>query len=65
MENKFSVENPTKLMEIESYLANNAYLSGEPLPSQEDARVLDLLKEVPDRSKYPNLFSWWWNLSPF
>ena len=43
MENKFSVENPTKLMEIESFLANNAYLSGEALPSQEDARVLDLL----------------------
>lgn len=23
------------------------------------------MTETPDRSKYPNLFAWWWNLSPF
>ena len=65
MTTEFSVENPTKIMEIESYLSNNAYLSGQPLPGAEDARVLGLLNETPDRSKYPNLFAWWWNLSPF
>lgn len=62
---EFSVENPTKMMEIESFLGNNAYLSGKPLPGAEDARVLGLLNETPDRSNYPNLFSWWWNLSSF
>lgn len=65
MTTEFSVENPTKLMEIESFLANNAYLSGEALPGKQDADILNQLSEVPERSKYPNLFSWWWNLSPF
>ena len=65
MTTEFSVENPTKLMEIESFLANNAYLSGEALPGKQDADILNQLNEVPERSKYPNLFSWWWNLSPF
>ena len=62
---EFSIENPTKIMEIESFLANNAYLSGEALPNQEDSRILGLLKDIPERSKYPNLFSWWWNLCSF
>ena len=62
---EFSVENPTKIMEIESFLANNAYLSGQPLPGAEDAKVLGLITETPDRTKYPNLFAWWWNLCPF
>lgn len=65
MTTEFSVENPTKIMEIESFLATNAYLSGQSLPGSEDARILGLLTEAPDRSKYPNFFSWWWNLSPF
>ena len=65
MSSHFSTENATKLMEIESFLANNIYLSGEALPSQEDARILESIKEAPDRSKYPNLFAWWWNLCLF
>ena len=52
-------------MEIESFLANNVYLSGDSLPNQEDARVLESIKEAPDRSKYPNFFAWWWNLCLF
>ena len=65
MSTEFSVENPTKIMEIESFLANNGYLSGQSLPGAEDARFLGLINETTDRTKYPNLFSWWWNLSPF
>lgn len=65
MSSHFSTENATKLMEIESHLANNLYLSGEALPNQEDARILESLKEGPDRAKYPNLFAWWWNLCLF
>lgn len=65
MVSEFSVENPTKVMEVESFLANNAYLSGDSLPGAEDARILDLLQEVPDRVTYPNLFAWWWTLSAF
>ena len=65
MSSHFSTENATKLMEIESFLANNIYLSGEALPNQEDARILDSIKDAPDRAKYPNLFAWWWNLCLF
>lgn len=65
MVSEFSVENPTKVMEVESFLSNNAYLSGDALPGLEDARILDLLQEVPDRTTYPNLFAWWWTLSAF
>ena len=65
MSSHFSTENGTKLMEIESFLANNIYLSGEALPNQEDAKILEAIKETPDRSKYPNLFAWWWNLCLF
>ena len=61
----FGVDSATKLLEIDTFLANNAYLSGQPLPGSEDARILGLITEAPDRSKYANLFSWWWNLSPF
>ncbi len=62
---EFSLENPTKMMEVESFLANNAYLSGEPLPGPKDAKILSQLSEAPDRAKYPNLFCYWWNLSFF
>ncbi len=62
---EFGVDNATKLLEIDNFLNNNAYLSGKSLPGTDDARVLGLLEEAPDRTKYPNLFSWWWNLSPF
>lgn len=65
MSTHFSTENPTKLMELESYLANNLYLSGEALPNQEDSRIVESLKDAPDRSKYPNLFAYWWNLCLF
>ena len=65
MSSQFSTENPTKLMEIESFLANNLYLSGEALPNQEDSKILGSLSDTPDRIKYPNLFAWWWNLCLF
>ena len=32
MTTEFSVENPTKLIEVKNFLANNAYLFGEALP---------------------------------
>ena len=57
--------NPTKLLEKESFLSNHAYLSGQALPNEEDARVLSLIIETPDRQKYPNLFYWWWSMVPF
>lgn len=65
MASQFSTENPTKLIELESHLANNHYVSGENLPNQEDARVLGEIKDTPDKAKYPNLFAWWWNLCLF
>mmetsp|Transcript_87241 Transcript_87241/g.121049 ORF Transcript_87241/g.121049 Transcript_87241/m.121049 type:complete len:218 (+) Transcript_87241:65-718(+) len=63
---KFSIENDTKLSEIETHLANNAYLSAGPLPDAEDAKVaLALIKndpEVPSKEKYPNLYFWYANI---
>lgn len=42
----FSTENETKLLEIENFLTNNAYLSGGPLPNQEDSSVFLSLKST-------------------
>ena len=61
----FNVDNEAGLQALETHLSTNAYLSGSNLPNQEDSRVLGLLKDAPNRSTYPNLFSWWWNLVPF
>ena len=65
MSSNFSTETPAKLAELEAYLAGNIYVSGESLPNQEDSRILESLKDVPDRSKYPNIFAYWWNLCLF
>jgi elongation factor 1-beta len=46
-------------------LTKHAYLSGQSVPGCADAEVLEKQTEIPDRKKYPNFFSWWWNLSQF
>jgi len=65
---KFSVENDTKLLEIENYLANNQYLSGADKPDGEDGEIFRALHarkpEQPNWEKYPNTFAWfgWLNM---
>lgn len=61
----FTVESETGLLEVENFLASNAYLSGGPLPGKQDAEILTKLKTAPSDQKYPNLFSWWFVLSMF
>ena len=58
-------QNASNRLEKESYLTNYKYLSGEQLPGEEDAKYLPMVEEPIDRSKYPNLFYWWWSLYPF
>ena len=60
---KFSTETEEKLAEIETFLSKNKNLSGESTPNQEDASVLDSLKDTPDKSKFPHLHAWYENLS--
>ena len=56
---------PANRLEKETYLTNYKYLSGEQLPGEEDAKFLAMVDEPPDRTRYPNLFYWWWSLYPF
>jgi len=65
MESQFSCESETKTLEIESFLSNNAYLSGGPLPGAQDSQVFFSLKAAPEQSKYPNFFYWFATLSNF
>jgi len=65
MEGQFSTETETKTLEIESFLTNNAYLSGGPLPGAQDSQIFLSLKAAPDQSKYPNFFYWYSALSMF
>ena len=59
---KFSTENETKLAEIETHLANNAYLSGGALPDAHDAEILLALgTNAPNKDKYPNFYYWYVN----
>jgi elongation factor 1-beta len=63
---KFSIENETKLAEIETHLANNTYLSGGALPDAHDAEILLALgNSAPNKDKYPNLYFWWINNKMF
>jgi elongation factor 1-beta len=65
MEGQFSAESETKTLEIESFLSNNAYLSGGPLPGAQDSSVFFSLKAAPEAAKYPNFFHWYATLSMF
>jgi len=59
---KFSIENETKLSEIETHLANNNYLSGGATPDANDAQILLALgQNPPNKEKYPNLYFWYVN----
>ena len=52
----FSVGNETKIIEIEHFLNNNAYLSENLVPGAADAQILEEIEEngmVPDPDKYP------------
>ena len=42
----FSVENETKIIEIENFLKHNSYLSGNLYPGENDARVMDELEKA-------------------
>jgi len=53
----FSVENETKIIEIENFLKHNSYLSGNLYPGENDARVMDELEKnsiTPSHEKYPS-----------
>ena len=62
---EYSLENETKMMEVETFLDTHMYLSGKGNPDEVDAKIVALLKEAPDRKKYPNLFAYWWNNTLF
>lgn len=61
----FHAQHAGNLQELETYLAQHAYLSGKNLPGKEDAEGLKHIKDVPDLHKTPNTFAWWWNLIAF
>ena len=64
----FSVENETKIIEIENFLKHNSYQSGNLYPGENDARVMDELEKnaiIPDQEKYVSQYSWWWSLVCF
>lgn len=65
MAHTFSLENETKVNEIEQFLTTHAYLSGKSNPGEEDAQILHSLKDAPDRLKHPNFFAYWWGLTLF
>ena len=61
---KFSIDNETKLAEIETHLANNQYLSGGANPDANDAQILLALnQQPPNKEKYPNFYFWFANCS--
>lgn len=65
---EFSVENETKILEIENFLTNNSYLCGGSLPGREDALILEkvnLLNMKFDIEKTPQFYGWWWTLCSF
>lgn len=65
MTKDFCCATEEKTREVEEFLSKNAYLSGQGIPSEKDVCCLAKITECPDRKKFPNLFSWWWNLSQF
>lgn len=56
------------LQKCENYLASKQFFSESKLPCAED---YDLLADMNQKNlilyfeKHPNLFGWWWTLSPF
>jgi elongation factor 1-beta len=62
----FSVQNDTKLAEIEKHLTANNYLSNGALPDGTDAQIfIDLAGNAPNRDKYPHFYFWYVNLALF
>lgn len=56
------------MTEMEIFLSKNAYLSGTDNPAQVDSKIIDCFKQsrlLPDRSVFPNCFSWYWSLVGF
>ena len=56
------------IIEMETFLSKNVYLSGSENPGQIDAQMLDYLtlrRTLPDRHQHPNSFSWYWSLALF
>lgn len=62
MDHKFAADKPE---ELEKFLKEKCYFSGETLPGCDDAKLIGQIKDAPDRKKYPHLFAWWWNLCAF
>jgi len=63
----FSIENDTKILEIETHLNNNQYLSSADKPGKLDSTIFTQLNDKKvniDQTKYPNLFAWfgWINM---
>lgn len=65
MVEKFCCQSEEGLKKLEEFLSKNSYLSGEQVPGSCDRETLDSLISTPCRKSYPNIFSWWWNLSGF
>ena len=56
------------MIEMETFLCKNIYLSGTENPGQIDSKMIDHFqfnKIFPDKSQYPNCFSWYWSLVVF
>lgn len=56
------------MTDMETFLSKNIYLSGSENPGQIDSQMIDHFKQgrvVPDRSHFPNCFSWYWSLAVF
>lgn len=64
----FTIANEEGITAVEAFLAENAYLSGGNSPGAQDADLLtemEAAKFVCSPTTTPNLFGWWWTLSPF
>merc|ERR1712039_96009 len=62
---QFSIE---KMADIEAYLSECQFLSGQALPGAQDYEILSAMNAkgfVPHNDKLPNTFGWFWNLNSF
>ena len=59
------------LIELETFLSKNSFLSGTDSPGQKDSNMINAMKvefnwqNPPNSNKYPNCFGWYWSLSVF
>ncbi len=68
MSTTFTVKSDEGVQAVDKFLESNSFLSGGNAPGAQDRELLaeiESAKFTPASDKTPNLFGWWWTLSPF